>query len=161
MQQVRVRGETRRGFWWGNLRKRDHLEDPGVDGRVILRCIFRKWDGTGLIWLRIRGNEPSGSIKCGEFIDQLRTGQLLKKDCAPWSKCISQNSPYSAEKENIFRTEQKTNVTTDRAYSRPSEKSETALVERRMRLKFASGFMRMFMATIMAGSRGIVQKSAL
>jgi hypothetical protein len=29
-----------------------HLEDPGVDGRIILRCIFRKWDGkawTGLI----------------------------------------------------------------------------------------------------------------
>jgi len=31
------------------------LEDPGVDRRVILRCIFRKWDErvwTGLIWLR-------------------------------------------------------------------------------------------------------------
>jgi len=23
------------GFWWGNLRERDHLEDPGVDGRTI------------------------------------------------------------------------------------------------------------------------------
>jgi len=32
------------GFWWGNLRKRDHLENPGEDGRIILRCIFRKWD---------------------------------------------------------------------------------------------------------------------
>jgi hypothetical protein len=30
-------------FWWGNLRERDHLKDPGVDGRIILRCIFRKW----------------------------------------------------------------------------------------------------------------------
>jgi hypothetical protein len=29
------------GLWWGNLRKRDHLEDPGVDGRIILRWIFR------------------------------------------------------------------------------------------------------------------------
>jgi len=29
---------------WGNLRKRNHLEDPGVDGRIILRWIFRKWD---------------------------------------------------------------------------------------------------------------------
>ena len=28
------------------------------------------------------GNEPSGSIKCGEFLDQLRTGQLLKKEAA-------------------------------------------------------------------------------
>jgi len=25
------------------MRDRDHLEDPGVDGRIILRCIFRKW----------------------------------------------------------------------------------------------------------------------
>ena len=29
------------------------------------------------------GNELSGSIKCGGFLDQLRTGQLLKKDSAP------------------------------------------------------------------------------
>jgi hypothetical protein len=32
------------GFWWGNLRERDHLQDPGVDGKMILRWIFRKWD---------------------------------------------------------------------------------------------------------------------
>ena len=32
------------GFWWGNLGVRDHLGDPGVDGRVILRWIFRKRD---------------------------------------------------------------------------------------------------------------------
>jgi hypothetical protein len=30
------------GFWWGNLKERGHLEDPGVDGRLILRWIFRK-----------------------------------------------------------------------------------------------------------------------
>jgi hypothetical protein len=37
------------GFWWGNLRERDHWEDPGVDGRIILGCTFRKWDvGYGL-----------------------------------------------------------------------------------------------------------------
>jgi len=29
---------------WGNLRERDHLGYPGVDGRIILRWIFRKWD---------------------------------------------------------------------------------------------------------------------
>jgi hypothetical protein len=27
---------TYTGFWWRNLRARDHLEDPGVDGRIIL-----------------------------------------------------------------------------------------------------------------------------
>ena len=32
------------------------------------------------------GNEPSGSMKCGEFLDWLQTSQLLKKDSAPWSK---------------------------------------------------------------------------
>jgi hypothetical protein len=32
-------------FWWRNLRERDHLEDPDVDGKVILRWIFRKWVG--------------------------------------------------------------------------------------------------------------------
>jgi hypothetical protein len=38
------RREAYTGFWWGNLRERDHLGDPGVDGRIILRFIFRKWD---------------------------------------------------------------------------------------------------------------------
>jgi len=38
------RGEGYTGFWWGILRERDQLGDPGVDGRVILRWICRKWD---------------------------------------------------------------------------------------------------------------------
>jgi len=32
------------GFWLGNPRERDRLEDPGLDGRIILRWVFRKWD---------------------------------------------------------------------------------------------------------------------
>jgi hypothetical protein len=49
-------GEAFTGFWWGNLSERDHWGDPDVDGRIILRWIFRKWDvglWIGLRWLRI------------------------------------------------------------------------------------------------------------
>ena len=44
------------GFWWGNLRERDSLEVPGVDRRIILGWIFRKWMGRAWnrwVWLRI------------------------------------------------------------------------------------------------------------
>ena len=44
------------GFWWDGLRESDRFEDPGVDGMMILKWTFKKWDrvaGTGLIWLRI------------------------------------------------------------------------------------------------------------
>jgi hypothetical protein len=44
------RGEVHTGFWWGNLREGDHLEDSGLDGKIILRCIFRKWD-RGSEWI--------------------------------------------------------------------------------------------------------------
>ena len=73
-------------FCWGNLRERDHLGEPGIDERIILRWFFRKWD-VGCYGLIRAGsdqgqvtstcessNEPSGSIKFGEFLDQLKTG---------------------------------------------------------------------------------------
>jgi len=56
MWHVLGRGEAYTGFYWGNLKERDHWGDPSVDGRIILRCNFRKWDvgaWTGLGWLRI------------------------------------------------------------------------------------------------------------
>ena len=33
------------GFWWGNLIERVLLEDTCLDWRIILKCIYRKWDG--------------------------------------------------------------------------------------------------------------------
>ena len=74
------RREAYTGFWWGILRERDYLGDPWVDGRIKLRWILRKWDvgygldraGSGQGQVAGTGeccNEPSGSIKCGEFLD--------------------------------------------------------------------------------------------
>jgi hypothetical protein len=37
-------GEVYTGFWWKNLRVRDHLGDKDVDGRIILRWILKKWN---------------------------------------------------------------------------------------------------------------------
>jgi hypothetical protein len=45
--------EAYTGFWWGNLRERDHLGDPGVDGRIILRWTFRKWNVGGMDWIEL------------------------------------------------------------------------------------------------------------
>jgi len=56
MWHVWGRGEACTGFWWRNLRKRDHRGNPGADGMIILRLIFRKWYmgvSTGSSWLRI------------------------------------------------------------------------------------------------------------
>jgi hypothetical protein len=50
------KGEACTGIGWGHLRERDYWGDPGVDERIILRWIFRKWDvgvWIGLSWLRI------------------------------------------------------------------------------------------------------------
>ena len=60
--------------------KGDYFEDPGIDGRIILKLVFEKWDGghglaqSGSGQREMTGcceccNEPSGSIKCGEFPD--------------------------------------------------------------------------------------------
>jgi len=75
------------------MRKREHLKDAGVDGRIILKWIFKKWDvGMDCIELaqdsyrwRALGNilsEPSGCINCGEVLDWQRNCLVLRKDCA-------------------------------------------------------------------------------
>ena len=47
---------VRTALWWGDLREGDHLEGLGIDVRIILKCIFKKWEGEAwirLVWLRI------------------------------------------------------------------------------------------------------------
>ena len=64
------------------------MVDPGVDGRIILRWIFRKWDGStdridlaenrdrwlALVYALMNLNEPSSSIIYGKFFDKLNIG---------------------------------------------------------------------------------------
>jgi len=38
------REELHGGFWCGNMRERDHMEDSGVDGSFISRWICGLWD---------------------------------------------------------------------------------------------------------------------
>jgi len=43
-------------FPWTELRQREHLEDLGVNGKIILKYTFKKWDREawiGLLWLRV------------------------------------------------------------------------------------------------------------
>ena len=48
MQHVRGRGEVYTGFKWRNLRERDHLKDPGVNGRIKLKYYLREIGGRGM-----------------------------------------------------------------------------------------------------------------
>ena len=64
-------------FWLGELRKRDHLKDLGIDGNLILKCSVMGRHGLDLsasgygqvVGACECGNEPSGSITCREFLE--------------------------------------------------------------------------------------------
>jgi len=52
-----VKREVHTGLWWGDLMERDPLGDLGVDGNIILKRNFKKWDGVAcdeMVWLGIR-----------------------------------------------------------------------------------------------------------
>jgi hypothetical protein len=66
-------------FWWGNLRERDHLGVQCVDGRVILKWVFTKWNvghgmdraGSGqrqVADTRECGNETWGFVNCEDLL---------------------------------------------------------------------------------------------
>jgi hypothetical protein len=80
MWHVWETGEMLTEFWWGDLMERDHLE--GLDGSIILKWMLKKVGWEALYWnfpAQVActcecSNEPLGVIKCGEFLDWLRTG---------------------------------------------------------------------------------------
>jgi len=65
-----------------------------VSNYTSLRRFLQKWDGRariGIMWLKVgpaarfceKGNEPSGSTKCMEFLEWVRTCELIRKGSAP------------------------------------------------------------------------------
>jgi hypothetical protein len=51
----RETGEVHTGFWWGNPRERDYLENPGTSGWITLKHIW-KWDGRCMDWIDLAQN---------------------------------------------------------------------------------------------------------
>jgi hypothetical protein len=79
----------------GKPEERNHLQDPGIDGKIKLKWTFEKGQVVDCCEC---GNEPFGCVKCGEFLEQLRTCQLLRKDSAPRSYLV--NYAFSYPKRN-------------------------------------------------------------
>ena len=75
------RGEVYTGFWWGNLRERDPLGRPRRRWENNIKMDLQEFGCGSIEWIELaqdigqvagtyeRGNEPSGSIKCGEILD--------------------------------------------------------------------------------------------
>ena len=58
MWHVWETGEVYTGFRWGDLRERDHLEDLGAGGRILLKWIFKQWD-RGMDWIDLSQDRDS------------------------------------------------------------------------------------------------------
>ena len=74
------RGGAYTGFWWGNLRERDHLGDPSVDGRIILRWIFRKWD----VRLGKRSSSPVTGLEWPRGFQEVKVPRLHSNGAGWW-----------------------------------------------------------------------------
>jgi hypothetical protein len=82
-------GETRNAYkiLFGSPRRRWEDNIKWIFGKSVRRCGL---DLAGSAQRLVAGscehdNEPSGSMKGGDFLDYLRNYQHLKKDSAPWS----------------------------------------------------------------------------
>jgi hypothetical protein len=94
MWQIWVRGDMHAGFWWGNLKERNFLADPGVEGSIILKWILNRTERCGLdsscsekgemTGCCEYGNEVCGCKKFRYFPEYLRNYWLPKEDSVPW-----------------------------------------------------------------------------
>jgi hypothetical protein len=92
MWRVWGRIEVCTGCWWGSLKEKGHWGDQDVNGRIILRWIFRKLVGvvgTGWSWLRIGtggghlwgySEGLSGSINAGNFLTSCKVYWLASQE---------------------------------------------------------------------------------
>jgi hypothetical protein len=42
-----------RGLWWGNPKERDHFENLGINGRIILKCVFKNLHEGSMDWINL------------------------------------------------------------------------------------------------------------
>jgi len=64
--------EAYTGFWWGNLGERGHLVNPGADGRLILRWIFKKGGCRGMDLIELAHDKDRWqeivNVVCSQFL---------------------------------------------------------------------------------------------
>jgi hypothetical protein len=59
MWHVWGRGEVHTGFWWGDLRDRNHLDDICIDGRIILKMDLEEVEWGGMDWIALAQDRDS------------------------------------------------------------------------------------------------------
>jgi len=63
------RREAHTGFWWGNLRERDSLEYPGLDGKIILKYIIKKVVCRAIEWIELAQDRDRWRIHVNSVMD--------------------------------------------------------------------------------------------
>ena len=87
-------GKACTGFRWGNLGKRDHWGDPGIDGRIIWRLIFRKWDVGGMDWIELAQDRD----RCWALVNAVMNLRV------PWNakNFLTSRKPVSFSRRNLL-----------------------------------------------------------